>query len=208
MRKKTIITYLMCAGIALMLSMPSANAQVRFSIGLEPALPMGDLADLGGFGFGGSLRAEFGLSDNLSLGGHVGYITFGKEETSIPGFFTLSTQYSMIPIQVDGRYYFNEMQNGFYAGLAAGLHMTMAKTEIEIPGFLSTDETTSDANFSYAPGIGYHLGNIDIYLRYQLISAKTEATVADAFGNIATTESTTTFSYLGFRLAYVFGEAP
>jgi hypothetical protein len=54
-------------------------------------------------------------------------------------------------------------------------------TSIDIEG---VDGTT---NFSYAPGIGYHMSNLDFGLRYQFI------------------DDETTLSYIGLRIAYVFG---
>ena len=51
------------------------------------------------------------------------------------------------------------------------------------------DQTASATNLSFAPGLGYIVGeNIDLGLRYQIISSEGGST-----------------SYLGVRAAYMFG---
>jgi hypothetical protein len=170
----------------------TSDAQVgRFSAGLELALPMGDFGDVAGTGFGGSLRYEYPLGDNIGLMATVGYLTFGEEDLGDFGTYT----YSMIPIQVGGKYYFTEQQNGFYAMAELGVHSTTVDVEIPetnffgiiIPGQSASESST---DLSFAPGVGYHLANLDFGLKYQIISTEGSST-----------------SYLGIRAAYVFGSA-
>jgi hypothetical protein len=161
----------------------TSNAQNgRFSVGAELAIPMGDFADATSMGFGGSLRYEFPVGDNLGLTATAGYLAFsGKDDLG---------NWSMIPVQVGAKYYFTDNQDGFYGHLMLGIHSTSYKTpEITFMGITVGGETVSSTDFSYAPEVGYHLANVDIGLRYQMIA----------------TEGSTT-SYLGLRLAYVFGE--
>jgi hypothetical protein len=146
----------------------SAFAQGRFSVGAEVALPQGDWSDFVGVGIGGSVRYESAINDNLSWMGTAGYISFAEKDDS-------GLKFSMIPVQAGLKYYFNESFNGFYG--AAELGITFAKAEF-------AGVSASDSEFGFAPSVGYHLGNIDISARYQIIS--------DA-------------NYLGFRVAYVFG---
>src|SRR5690606_21924762 len=134
----------------------------RFSIGAELALPMGDFGDASSIGFGGSVRYEHPVGDNIGLTGTVGYLIFGGKETSEGGVTFDGPDYSMIPIQVGGKYYFTEQQLGFYAGLELGVHSTTAKipsSSITIGGVtIETPEvSTSSTDLSYAPQIGYHL---------------------------------------------------
>lgn len=177
--------------IALVLGLVSTtlvtNAQNgRFSVGAELALPMGDFGDAASTGFGGSVRYEYPVNDNIGLTGTVGYLIFsGKTVAGVDG-----PDWSMIPVQVGGKYYFTENQEGFYAGLEIGIHSSSIKTpEYNFGGFIIPSQTVSSSDLSYAPQLGYHLANLDLGLRYQMI---------------ATTGSTT--SYLGLRIAYVFGE--
>lgn len=168
--------------IALVIGLVSASSvafsqEGRFSVGAELAIPMGDFGDAVGIGFGGSLRYEAPVGDNLGITGTAGYLSFSGKNGGESTY--------MIPVQAGLKYYFTEQQMGFYGHVMAGLHFYKSY-EIDLVNF-TIEETTTSA-FSYAPEIGYHLDNIDFGLRYQFVS----------------TEGSTT-SYLGLRVAYVFG---
>jgi hypothetical protein len=189
--KKTIITAF-AAALCMTALHYSSNAQGRFSIGAELALPMGNFSDAAGIGFGASAGYELSVSDNIGVTGNAGYLMFGKK-TFNTGFAETEFKYSMIPIQIGGKYYFGETMEGIYLGAQVGVHMLSLKVEtpsvtiggVTIPGSSSSD---SETKISYAPQVGYHLANIDIGVRYQMVA----------------TEGSTT-SYLGARIAYVFG---
>ncbi|MCC6384745.1 MAG: outer membrane beta-barrel protein [Bacteroidia bacterium] len=190
--KRTITKIFMAGALAFGMVSGAFAQSGRFSAGLELALPMGDFADAAGMGFGATLRYEYPLSDNLALTGDAGYLMFGKKSYSI-GFGDVESKSSMIPVQVGAKYYFGEVQNGFYAGLLLGIHSISSKVTTPEYTFMnvtipSTSTSESTTKLSYAPQVGYHLANIDIGARYQMIA----------------TEGSTS-SYLGIRLAYVFG---
>ena len=202
--------YVILAG-AMVLSLASYSAKAqngRFSIGAELGMPMGTFGDAANIGFGGSLRYEMPMGDNLGLMLTAGYLTFGGKETTegVPGFFEFTSKSTtgIIPIQVGAKYYFSEQQEGFYGMVQLGLSLVNSKNEVtvDVLGTKTTTETTSNGSgFSYAPGIGYHLANLDFGLSYQLFSQTvTESTL---FGDIS---ATSTGSYLGLRIAYVLGE--
>ncbi len=181
----------MLSATAMLLSMSSYAQSPRFSVGAEVGLPMGDFSDVNGIGIGGSVRFEYPLTDNIALYGTAGYLTFsGKDfDTGLGGTIEGSSQ-NMIPVQVGIKYYLNEVQEGFYFDLEVGVHNISVKTpDFEILGVVVEGETVSSTELSYAPSIGYHLANIDISVRYQMVA----------------TEGSTT-AYIGTRLAYVFGE--
>ncbi|MBT1701863.1 outer membrane beta-barrel protein [Chryseosolibacter indicus] len=156
--------------IAVVAITSASFAQGRASLGLELNLPMGDFGDVVGLGIGGTVRYEGKINENLNWLGTAGYVSFLEKDDS--GFTA-----SIIPIQGGVKYYFNESFNGFYGGAELGAHIVSAKFG---------DESDSETKFGFAPSVGYHLGNIDISARYQIIS--------DA-------------DFVGFRLAYVFGSA-
>jgi hypothetical protein len=190
MRTKKFINVVLVSALFLSLVSIHANAagggNGRFSVGAELGLPMGDFGDAASTGFGGSLRYEMPMGDNLGLTATAGYLMFsGKTVEGVD-----MADWSMIPVQIGAKYYFQEQQTGFYGHVMIGIHSSTVKTpEYTIYGITIPSESVSETDFSYAPEVGYHLANIDIGLRYQMI---------------ATTGSTT--SYLGLRLAYVFGE--
>jgi hypothetical protein len=179
--KKTLLRLTMVA--ALIGTSLISNAQDgRFSLGLELAMPMGDFADGASVGYGASARYEMPVGDNLGLTLTAGYLMFGGKDEG--------PDYSMIPVQVGAKYYFNEQQAGLYLGVELGMH-SFAYTipAVEFNGVVvSEEQTVTDTYFSYAPQVGYHLANIDLGLRYQIISSDGGST-----------------SYLGLRAAYVFG---
>jgi len=173
------VKLLVIACVATCIAM-SANAQNgRLSIGAELGLPMGDFGDLANMGFGGTLRYEYPMGDNVGLTVTAGYLTFsGKEFEILPGT-SLKYSTNMIPVQAGVKYYFTDQQEGLYGMAEIGIHNSKADVE--------GAESTTD--LSYAPEVGYHLENFDLGLRYQFIA----------------TEGSTT-SYLGLRIAYVLGE--
>jgi hypothetical protein len=164
----------------------------RFSVGAELGLPMGTFGDAASIGIGGSLRYEMPMGDNLGLMLTAGYMSFsGKTVSGID----LPNE-TMIPVQVGAKYYFTEQQNGFYGSAELGIH----STSVTIPAYAGItvggvtygaypEQKLTSTDFSFAPGVGYALANVDIGLRYQIISSTGGST-----------------SYLGLRLAYVFGE--
>ena len=189
--KKTLLSIALVIG--LIGATTIANAQNgRFSVGAELGLPMGDFGDVASMGFGGSLRYELPVSDNIGVTATAGYLMFsGKSE----GGFDFP-DWSMIPVQIGGKYYITDNQEGLYFGVEVGIHSSKVKT----PAYTYTDPFTgltfevpsasaTSTDLSYAPEVGYHLANIDLGLRYQMVA----------------TEGATT-SYLGLRIAYVFGE--
>jgi len=190
---KTLKIILILSQICLLLLFTNSvfAQENRFSAGVELALPMGDFADAAGIGFGASLRYEIPLGEQLGVMATLGYLSFTEEEPT-PGY---SFQTAMIPIQIGLKYYFMESQDGFYAAVQTGVHLFSTKVEtpeVKDPFgniiFPAVDDTETSTEFSIAPGIGYHLENVDVGLRYQLIFTEGEST-----------------SYLGLRLAYVFG---
>ena len=197
-----------------LLSVAAKAQDGRLSLGVELALPMGDFADQTNLGVGGSLRYEHPLADSrLSLSGTAGVISFGGEEISsgVPNLleFKVTTSSLMIPVQVGLKYYFMEPMDGGYLDVETGVHISTftVKTETIMNGnSTSSDDTDSQTNFSLAPGVGFHMANFDIGLRYQMIFVTaTTLSVDPVTQQTRSEESSTTYSYLGLRLAYVFG---
>ena len=190
--KKNLTKIIMAAAACLVLTAGTTKAQNgRFSVGAELALPMGDFGDGYGIGFGGTVRYEHPIGDMMGIGLTAGYMTFsGKSVDDGLGGSVDNPNFNMIPAQAFFKYYFQEQQNGFYGMINLGIHHSSIKTpEFEILGVTYGGETVSSTDLSYAPEIGYHLANLDLGLRYQIIATEGSST-----------------SYLGARVAYVFGE--
>jgi hypothetical protein len=160
------------------LTATTSMAQGRFSVGADLALPMGDFGDVSGLGFGGSLKYEGAINDNINWTGSVGYLSFSEKDDS-------GVKISMIPILAGAKYYFNTSFEGFYAGAELGLSINKAKVDL---GDFGGEVSDSSTDFAFAPQIGYHLANIDLTARYLVVSTDGESA-----------------NSLGFRVAYVFG---
>lgn len=193
--KKQFSRILMAAAAFIALTAGTTMAQNgRFSVGAELGLPLGDFGDGVGIGFGGSLRYELPIGDNMGITGTAGYMIFsGKDQDLGFGFTIEGANVSLIPIMAGFKYYFNEAQDGFYAMVELGVAISKADVE----------GAESSTDFNYAPGIGYHMENLDFGLRYQLFSQET--TVVEPITGTSVTSSTTQ-GFLGLRAAYVFGE--
>jgi hypothetical protein len=200
--KKTLLRLTLFA--AMIGTATIANAQgMRFSAGIEGAFPMGTFGDGAGTGIGGSLRIELPIGDKLGFTGTAGYISFAGKDISVAGQTVTSDALGMIPVQLGLKYYFSEQQAGFYGHVMLGVHMfSTDEVDFDPNTGSSTTKSTMNTKFSYAPEVGYHLANLDFGLRYQLFSG-TETEVDETTYEV--TEKSTSFGYLGVRIAYVFG---
>lgn len=187
--------------VAMMLTV-QVNAQENiFSAGVELGLPMGDFGDAANLGYGVSLQYEYGLTDNLALNLNAGVLLYAMEGD---GF-----SFTHVPVQVGARYYLSESREGLFAGVRAGVHIGMSKIDDqEIAGLKIEGSSDSNANFSFAPEVGYFLTeNISLALKYQIITAgKEEVSVTNPItGDVITQEvDGEASSYLGLRIAYNF----
>jgi hypothetical protein len=212
MKTKFLITLTILFVTAFALTSSAQNGRV--SLGAELALPSGDFGESAGMGFGGSLRYEHPMGDNLGLMLTVGYLMFGSEtvESGVPGLAYYKYEYtsSMIPIMAGAKYYFSDQQEGFYGKVQLGITMLSTKSEVTIDfggSSESSSDTQSNSAFTWSPGIGYCIGNIDIGFGYYAFSYTAESSYTDPFtGLTITSEATASGSWMGLRLAYMFGE--
>lgn len=181
-----------------------AAQENRFSLGVELAVPVGDLGKGYSFGIGGTAGLELPFGDHIGVLVQAGYISFiGKDITAF-GVTVKNDAQGMIPIQAGLKYYFTDNQEGFYAGVLTGVHMTTMKvTDYDAFGTPSGTKTKTNTNFSLAPLVGFMIGeNIDIALRYQMVFYK--GSEYDP-STMTLKDKTVNNSYLGLRFAYMFG---
>lgn len=124
---------------------------LKFSLGLEAALPVGDFADGYSFGIGGSVQADYSVAEKLALTLNAGYISFsGKTVEVFPGTSLKLPTVGFIPVLAGFKYALTEQLYG-----SAQLGATFA------------DEKDSGTAFTYAPGLGYKFSeNFDALLKY------------------------------------------
>ncbi|MFT3679770.1 MAG: outer membrane beta-barrel protein [Ferruginibacter sp.] len=133
----------------------ASDKQLKFSVGVEAGLPIGDAKEGYSFGIGGSAQAEYAAAENVALTLNAGYITLlGKtiEEEKVPSL-------KLIPVLAGAKFFFNEKVYGH-----AQLGMTFAS--VKVAGI-----SASTSAFTYAPGIGVQAAeNFDVELKYQAYS--------------------------------------
>lgn len=133
------------------------GAFAQFSIGLDLGLPMGTFGDSNGLGFGGSVRYDGAINDNLSWAAGIGYISFTGKDYSIPGFGTITgSSFALVPVTGGIKYYFTESNAGFYGAADIGI-------------WFAATSGSSGSEFGFSPGVGYRTGNFDIAAKYNAV---------------------------------------
>ena len=122
------------------------SKQLKFSVGVEAGLPLGDFKETHKFGIGGSVQGEYAAAEKVGLTLNAGFLSFtGK---SIEGGKYPSA--SIVPVLAGAKYYFTE---NVYGQAQAGI---------------SFFNNGGGSAFTYTPGIGVKAGeNIDILVKYQ-----------------------------------------
>jgi Outer membrane protein beta-barrel domain len=153
----------------------SEDAQpLKFSVGIEAALPLGDFGKISSFGIGGTAQADYNVASDLDITLNAGFISFAGKSVNIAGFGSVKyPTVSYIPVLGGIKYHFTENVYG-----SAQLGLT----------FASASGAGSSSAFTYAPGVGYKFTeNIDALLKYTGYSADGGST-----------------STIGLRVAYTF----
>ncbi|HTM98342.1 MAG TPA: hypothetical protein VL088_06350, partial [Pedobacter sp.] len=132
----------------------------RFGIGLEGALPMGDMKDIFNYkvGAGASLRFSKGIAENLDLlltGSAIGFLPEDYANQ------TLDTKASIfIPVRLGARYM---LGNNFYLMGEAGVTFTKiyGVTHVDMTSGDTTEGFINGSTFGYAPSFGVRFGGLD-----------------------------------------------
>jgi hypothetical protein len=187
-KKKQFMKKLLLSA-AIIIAAVGANAQsdaskLKFSAGVEAALPLGDFGKGYSFGVGGSAQADYAIDETFAVTLNAGYISFsGKTVTTpsytvgpitIPGTSYKSPTIGYIPVLVGAKYSFTPELYG-----SAQLGLTFASV---------SGGSGSSSAFTYAPGVGYKFTeNLDALVKYTGYSAN---------GGSSST--------VGLRVAYTF----
>ncbi len=141
----------------------ATGAGIGLIIGADLAfqLPLGDLADLTGMGFGALVRAEYKLLPNLNLTFRTGYVYSLSKEIG-----TSKLSISSIPIWVGGKFFLTDM---IYAGAEVGANMLMAKSEMEFFG-TSVSGSNTETKLGGNVGAGVLLGDLDLRAQLQVLN--------------------------------------
>ncbi len=153
---KSLITSVLTA-LLITVSIQASAQEKKFkvSLGLETALPVGNLGTAYSVGAGLSLRFLYKITPQFGVTFTTGGIAF------IPkgGINKNSKATLNIPFKVGGRYKFTDK---FYGIMELGdTHSTVYYDSNNSVGHVSGN------SFTYAPGVGVLLGGFDVSLRYE-----------------------------------------
>ncbi len=128
----------------------AAGSKLKFSVGVEAALPLGDFGTFYSFGIGGSAQADYNVAENFDITLNAGVTSYmGK---TISGF-KIPAQ-TVIPILIGGKYGFS---GNFYGSVQVGTGIFTA----------GSGGGGSVSTFAYAPGVGYKFTpNVDVLVKY------------------------------------------
>lgn len=127
----------------------------KVGLGLEAALPLGNLGKAYTFGGGLSLRFLYKITPQFGATFTTGGIAFFPKSINKDSKATLN-----IPFKLGGRYKFTDK---FYGIMEAGVTHSI----IYFKGVGNNVAHVSDNSFTYAPGVGLLLGGFDVSLRYE-----------------------------------------
>jgi hypothetical protein len=155
---------LVLVAIFLVTSVASAQdiwGQGKMSAGVtaQLALPMGTFGDSYGIGFGGAGLFQYGITPDMLLTGQVGYISFSAKNSGWPtmGDFGIlaGAKYNLSGQAQPGLYVLGQI--GFASVSVSGT-------------FMGYSYSASETDLAFAPGVGYQIGNIDLSVKYLIIS--------------------------------------
>jgi hypothetical protein len=138
---------------------PPDTAPKNGSFGADAvfSLPVGNLSDVAGPGFGALLRVDYRVADSVSVGGRAGFVyqlskSIGNETVGI----------SEAPIFASARYHFlGREPNGPYAAVELGPVIVFGRATATALG-ASASSSANDTKFGGSIGGGYALGAVDL----------------------------------------------
>jgi len=153
MRKILLIAVLIVSAASASFAQTSKSSSGgKFSIGVDPGLPVGSISDVSSFAIGGDLKYSLPAATNFDVSLSAGYSVFIGKTIDFLGQSVKVSSLKAIPVKVAGRYNFNGA-TGFFGEFGVGA------------AFIQDGGGTA---FIYAPGIGYALdGGFEIGVRYE-----------------------------------------
>jgi hypothetical protein len=153
MRKVLLLAVLIVSAVTASFAQTSkSNSGGKFSIGIDPGLPVGSASDYSSFAIGGDLKYAIPAAANFDVSLSAGYSVFIGKTYNIAGQSISGGDLKGIPVKVAGRYNFNG-STGFFGEFGVGA------------AFIQDGGGTA---FVYAPGIGYAAdGGFEVGLRYE-----------------------------------------
>lgn len=156
----------------------SQKGNNKISLAGDIAIPSGDFKDFSSVGFGGTVKALYGIGKAGQVTLTSGYVTFTAKDVFKDLLEADKISKSIIPILAGYRHNFN----GFYVEPQVGYGIYTGKIK---GGELDGNE--SEGAFTWAAGAGYVFRNIELGALYQ-----------------SGHKNGTSNASIGFRVAYYF----
>ena len=124
----------------------------KFSIGIDPGIPVGSSSDFSSFVLGADIKYSLPAAQNFDISLSAGYSVFLGKSVDIGGSSFDYSDLKAFPVKLAGRYNFDG-RTGFFGEFGVGA------------AFIQDGGGTA---FVYAPGIGYTLdGGFEVGARYE-----------------------------------------
>lgn len=153
MKKLSTIVF---ALIACVFAAQAQKGEIGVGVGLDVGLPIGNNSDVLGIGIGGTVKGFYGLSDEADLTFTLGYMKFAEKKD-------YGISYSLVPVLAGYRHKFDQLY------VEPQLGFTTLKVKMDFMGMGNIGG--SSTKLGYAIGGGYLMGDWDLGLRYQGVSA-------------------------------------
>jgi hypothetical protein len=164
---KRITVGLATVGLVALLAVP-AQAQIsmqplEFDVNAGVALPMGDLGDVSGTGFGIGADGFLWTLDSLpqlKIGGRVAYNKFGEKDYNIGWGSKATSSASIIEIVPTVRYMLPSSGNlGFFGQAGVGLFLKSAEVE---SAWGNADDSETDFGITVGGGVSFAAGSFNL----------------------------------------------
>jgi hypothetical protein len=149
---KKVLLALLVLGVTVCSSFAqtSKSESGKFSIGVDPGIPVGNASDAYNFAIGGDIKYDLPIGDGAFFNVSAGYTAFLTK--SVLKQLGAKSSYGFIPLKAGLKYYFTGQ--GFFG-------------EAQLGAVFSTESGGGTA-FAYAPGIGYSFdGGFEAGVRYE-----------------------------------------
>jgi len=153
MRKLLLVAVLIVSAASASFAQTSkSSSSGKFSIGVDPGIPVGSVSDASSFAIGGDIKYSLPAATNFDVSLSAGYSVFIGKTIDFGGQSVKLSNLKAIPVKLGGRYNFNGA-TGFFGEFGVGA------------AFIQDGGGTA---FVYAPGIGYAAdGGFEIGARYE-----------------------------------------
>ena len=186
MKKFLMIAITVCLGTQLQAQ------QMQASAGLELGIPFKNYMTIMGGVSGGF---EYVVWEQIAATGQLGFQVIGTNNKAYNDAVHSGT-IPMVFFQVGGKYYIQEVQNGFYGHAQFGFHNGYHQYTYGEGTVYQTDYSSSFGGLSWAFGGGYQTEKFDLSARFNGISVGSRSYYSGYSGS-------TGVIYFGIRAAYL-----